>query len=488
MKKTIQNISKYRLLWVWTFLSLISCHSKEVQKEKVKKPNVLFIIVDDLKPMLGCYGDSLIKTPHIDKLASHGMVLTNNHCQQAVCAPSRASLFTGRRPDFTKVYDLKTQIRDKHPEVVTLPQYFKENGYTTAAVGKIYDTRSVDSCHDSLSWSLPYDLLEGSNPIGEGWIYSKERISTEAPEVEDSVMLDGKISQHGVALLRQLSKRSSPFFLAVGFHKPHLPFVAPKKYWDLYDRDDFKVARYQKKAKDAPGFAYQPGWELRSLYVDIPKKGTIEEEKQLELIHGYHACVSFVDYQIGLLLEELANLGLDENTIVVLCGDHGWHLGDHNMWCKHTNYEQATRSPLILSYGSRYIGKNDSPTEFVDLYPTLCDIGGLGISDSLEGKSLLPILSSDRSSIKDYAVSQYHRNGNMMGYAFRDKRYRYVVWMKSEFKKDKLLPYNDSLVVAKEMYDYQKDPLETKNIIDQKEYQSILRLMEARCHHFFEHY
>ncbi|MFA8436864.1 MAG: sulfatase [Marinifilaceae bacterium] len=476
---------KKKSLLVLAPVLAVSCNVKQPKELEQNKPNVLFIAVDDLKPMLGCYGDSLVQTPNIDRLAQSGVVFTNNHCQQAVCGPSRASLLTGKRPDFTKVYDLKTLIRDKNPQITTLPQYFREQGYTTAATGKIFDVRSVDQYHDSLSWSVPYELLEGSNPIGEGWVYSKKRISTEAPDVAESLTVDGKILLRGNQLLRNLAKQSSPFFLAVGFHKPHLPFVAPKKYWDLYDRNDFQVHSFQKHAKGAPEFAYQPGWEIRRLYEDIPNKERIPDAKQLELIHGYHACVSFIDQQVGLLLKQLDDLGLRENTIVVLWGDHGWHLGDHDMWCKHTNYEQATRSPLILSYGDKFKGRTSSPTEFVDVFPTICDLAGVELSNILDGKSLVPLMTGNQKKVKEYSVSQFHRNGNLMGYAFRNERYRYIVWFRSNFKKDEVGPFDEDFVVARELYDYQEDPLETRNLIDDHEYGDIRSKMKAQSEVFF---
>jgi len=467
-------------------LMTVSCVEKSKSKLKHNQPNVLFIAVDDLKPMMGCYGDSLIKTPNLDQLAKTGVVFTNTHCQQAVCAPSRASLLTGKRPDFTKIYDLKTLIRDKNPQVKTLPQYFKEIGYTSAAVGKVFDVRSVDQGHDSLSWSIPYEPVKGANSRGGGYVYETRRISTEAPDVADSLTLDGRVLKRSSALLSDLAGKDTPFFLAVGFHKPHLPFVAPKKYWELYDRNDFQVHPFQEHAKDAPEFAYQPGWEIRSIYQDIPKTERISDNKQLELIHGYHACVSFIDQQIGLLIKQLDDLGLRENTIIVLWGDHGWHLGDHDMWCKHSNYEQATHSPLVISYGDKYKGTSHSPTEFVDVFPTICDLAGLGLPHTLDGESLVPVMSGEKESVKDFAVSQFHRNGNLMGYAFRNERYRYIVWLKSKFKKDEVDPFDEDLVVARELYDYRKDPMETINVVDDKAYQTILKEWKRKSTAFFK--
>ena len=485
MKRQYLNI-----LFVIFTVILFSCGNRTGGNASgnLKKPkNILFIAVDDLKPMLGCYGDTLIKTPNIDKLASQGFIFKNNHCQQAVCAPSRASILTGKRPDYTKVWDLKTLIRDKNPDIVTMPQYFKQMGYQTAAVGKIFDYRSVDKLADSVSWTYRYENVKNTNPKGGGYIFATERVSTEAPDVPDSVTIDGVVLKRSIAYLQKFAKDDKPFFLAAGFYKPHLPFVAPKKYWDMYDRKDFHLPPFQKYPEGAPPYAPQPGWELRSIYVDIPSdfSAPIPKDKQLELIHGYHACVSFIDVQIGKLIDELDRLGLRENTVIVLWGDHGWHLGDHNMWCKHTNYEQATRAPLIFSDASVEKGSNNSPTEFVDVFPTLCELSGVEIPADLDGKSLVPVLEKKTGKIKEFAVSQFPR-GKKMGYAFRNERYRYVIWMKNRFTSDQ--PYSDSLIADEELYDYEKDLLETKNLASDESYSGIKKKMHGYAVKFFNQY
>ena len=404
LRKLILLVLPKRLIGLSITLSLACFLTQEAfahGKHQNPKVNVLFIAVDDLKPILGCYGDEKVQSPNIDRLANNGTVFFNTHCQQAVCAPSRASLLTGLRPDKTKVWDLKTYIRDQNPNVLTLPQYYKQNGYETAAVGKIFDPRSVDAFHDSVSWTIPYSKITGGR-----WINASEKVSTESADVPDETVVDGKIAARGVELIEQLSSNEKPFFLAVGFKKPHLPFVAPKKYWDLYERDSISVHPFQEHAKYAPEFAFQPGWELRNNYVDIPKDDPIPEEKQKELIHGYYACVSFIDAQVGKLLTQLENLGIRENTIIVLWGDHGWHLGDHDMWAKHSNFEQATRSPMIFSAPGLTAGESsNSPSEFIDIFPTLCELTGLEVPSNLDGTSLIPVLQDPETLIKPYAVS-----------------------------------------------------------------------------------
>ena len=468
------------------FVSIYGCIDRLDNKSKSRKPkNILFIAVDDLKPLLGCYGDTLIISPNIDKLASEGFILTNNHCQQAVCAPSRASILTGKRPDYTQVWDLKTMIRDKNPDIVTMPQYFKQLGYQSAAVGKIFDYRSVDKLADSLSWSFKYDNFKHNSKIGREYVKTKEHVSYEITDVPDSMTADGEVVRRSNAYLRKFSKMNKPFFMAVGFFKPHLPFVVPRKYWDLYDPEKIQLPPYRKDPVGAPYYATQPSWELRSGYVDIPKDfdAEIPVDKQKILIRGYHAAVSFIDKQIGNVLDELDRLGLKENTVIVLWGDHGWHLGDHNMFCKHTNYEQATRAPLIFSVSGGLKGVSSSPTEFVDVYPTLCQLAGVETPAGLDGKSLVPLFEGKVNKVKDFAVSQFPREGDKMGYAFRNNRYRYVIWLKKNYMANE--KFNQDQVVDEELYDYKVDPLETKNLAFEKKYLTVKNKMKNQAFNFF---
>jgi len=475
-------LKKYFGLLLLLPLLTVSCGNKTDTGTEQKKMNVLFIAVDDMKPDLGCYGDNFVVSPNIDKLAEEGVVFANNQCQQAVCGPSRASLLTGWRPDRTEVWDLHTLIRDRNPDVVTLPQYFKQHGYQTAARGKIFDLRSVDTMHDKISWSSPYEY-----PEKRRWIGTKEKLITQNLDLPDSAFIDGNIVQQGIKLLEKMSKSDKPFFLAVGFKKPHLPFVAPKKCWDLYDRNEIKLAEFRKHAKNAPEFAFQPGWELRSGYDHVPQKGPIPEEMQKELIHGYYACISHTDQQIGKLLNKLDSLGLRKNTIVILWGDHGWHLGDHSMWCKHTNFEQATRAPLIISTpkikGNK---KTYSPTEFVDIYPTLCELAGIKTPDGLDGKSLVPLMKNSNGKIKEYAVSQFNRSfgkEKIEGYSIRTDKYRFTVWVPRSVREG--ADFDKTKIVAKELYDYEKDPLEKINHYNEPEYKEIQKKLENYMKEYF---
>jgi len=515
MKSTLKVILFLCLL----VFSHQSCFS-ENQIAETKRPNILFIAVDDLKPMLGCYGDRTIQTPNIDALAGSGVAFQNAYCQQAVCAPTRASLMTGLRPDSTGVWDLKTRIRDVHPDIVTLPQHFKANGYRSVGMGKIFDPRSVNSYlkDDPESWSEPYLQVRPNQEIELGYLNAetrerircqKERIGKKSlniddlktmgglppyegsEDVADEAYEDGRIAEKAVETLQRLSSDSQPFFLAVGFLKPHLPFIAPKKYWDQYDRSQFSPDPVRNAPEGAPSFHPQPGWELRNgTYSGVPLLGVnegIPDETAVTLIHGYHACVSYLDAQIGKLLEALDANGLRDNTIIVFWGDHGWHLGDHGIWCKHTNFEQATRVPMIIvDPRESYVhGKTASSlAEFVDIFPTLCELASIPVPETLEGQSLVAVMKNSELQVKPFAVSQFPRDidgKEIMGYAFRTHRFRYIEWMDNRFREGgKLGP-----IVATELYDYEKDPLETRNGVELSEYSDALRQMKTYADQYF---
>ncbi|MEM6331970.1 MAG: sulfatase [Planctomycetota bacterium] len=475
------------------------------------RPNVLFISIDDLKPAIGAFGDEFAITPHMDRLAGMGTAFTNAHCQQAICAPSRVSIMLGLRPDTTKVWDLHTKFRDHLPDAVSLPERFKHAGYTAVGMGKVYDFRSVDAWQtmDAASWSEPYMFAQPPagrtlgfrNPDTLAHIQAVREANPDLPrvrsvqskaifpngppvsdcaDVPDNAYVDGATTDLAIQQLDRFAGSGEPFFLAIGYNKPHLPFNAPERYWRLYDRDTLPMPTFTDPPKDAPPWALQPGRELRRGY-DVPsKQGTdpLPIELQRELVHGYYACVSYIDAQVGRLLDALeANEQLD-NTVIVLWGDHGWHLGDHGMWCKHTNYEQSTRSPLIIAAPGQAAGEiTKAPVELLDIYPTLLDLAGLKAEGELHGTSLHPILDAADAAVKPVAMSQYHSHGNnqqFMGYAFRDERYRLVQWRRMRVKQgDTTGP-----VVATELYDYQVDPLETRNLANDPAYADVRRQLE----------
>jgi iduronate 2-sulfatase len=451
-----------------------------VPANAAERPNVLLICVDDLKPLLGCYGEPIVKSPNIDRLAARGLRFDRAYCNQAVCAPSRNALLTGLRPQSLGIYDLGTNFRKAAPNAVTLPQHFKAHGYRTEGLGKIFHVGHGNH-DDATSWSVPhwhaevvaYALPKNRPRRGltrEEALFTNvpaERASTlprgaayEAADVPDVAYPDGRIADEAIRRLKRAAKKPHPpFFLAVGFAKPHLPFCAPKKYWDRYDRDSFPLPALRRPPRGAPPYAPTNWAELRN-YSNIPDKGDLPDDVQRALIHGYHAAVSYVDAQIGRLIETLDEVGLANNTIVVLWGDHGWHLGDHGMWCKHTNYEQAARIPLIVVVpGMKTSGAaTSSLVESVDLYPTLCELAELPVPHNLDGASFASLIDDPSADTKD-AVHHVYPRGERLGRAVRTTRYRLVEWKRPGAR-------SDSAEI--ELYDYETDPAETKNLAAQK--------------------
>ena len=482
------------------------------------RPNILFIAIDDLKPMIGAYGE-VIPTPAFDRIAAEGTTFLNAHCQQAVCGPSRASLMTGMRPDYTQVWDLKTEIRAVNPDIVTLPQYMKSQGYFSTGVGKIFDPRSVDKGGDSVSWSQAYrqtwhldyndatgkpnahyhnerskSLAEEAEAKGKkGWgainKYLEQRDAwpaVESVDVPDDAYDDGAIAAYALEELEKLATRDEPFFFALGFKKPHLPFVAPKKYWDLFDRQTIELAPFQRQSVNGPDIAYHNWPELRS-YSGIPQTGDLDEATQRELIHGYYACVAYIDAQIGKILDQLEALGLADNTVIVLWGDHGFHLGDHGLWCKHSNFEQATRVPLIITAPNGKTGQiSTMPVELTDLFPTICELSGIDIPGDLDGVSLAATVRKGADDLREFAVSQYPRPGHM-GYALRTERFRYVAWYKNSGGSDEAAD-GETPPVATELYDYKHDPRETRNLADESAYAEVSADLGAKLTQFLQNY
>lgn len=459
-----------------------------------RRKNILFIAVDDLRPELGCYGHPMVKTPNIDRLADQGLLFERTYCQQAVCAPSRASLLTGKRPDTTKVYDLKTHIRTTMPDVVTLQQHFKNSGYFSEGIGKLFHIQ----LEDAASYSVPhrygtgglYALEENKQLlIGGGKEFpntgsNAERIgpiiryanAVESADVPDNIYVDGTVADMAIESLRTLAARETaadekdhqPFFLGVGFVKPHLPFSAPKKYWDLYDRRQIPMP-YPDRPKNAPDIAFTNWPELRN-YSDIPDTGPCDEARTRQLIHGYYACVSYMDAQVGRLLDELDRLDLRKDSIVVLWGDNGWKLGEYSAWSKHTNFELDTHIPMIISdpdYPKRR--RTTALTELVDIYPTLCELCGLSLPQGLEGTSMVPLLNDPSVPWKKAVFSQYPRPKNIMGYSIRTDQYRYTEWIDQKTKEIK----------DKELYDLKNDPLAKESIVYKPENQKLVAQLHA---------
>jgi iduronate 2-sulfatase len=470
-------------------LTLSSLHAAD-------RPNVLFMAVDDLRPEFGCYGNKVVKTPNLDRLAARGTVFEKAYCQQAVCSPSRTSIMTGLRPDVTKVWDLETHFRVAQPDCVTLPQHFKANGYHTSALSKIYhagfeDGRSWNEPHwypkgravdtDQIDWTKQIvtrhdvNVDEFANPVADGPARKNGKSPKKGPAYEvspkeDDQLPDGATAAEAVKRLSSLKSQGKPFFLAVGFLKPHLPFVAPKKYWDLYDPNAIPVPTTDRMPENCPEFAGHTNGELHG-YPGVPRENPIPADFAKTLRHGYYACVSYTDAQVGRLLDALDKEGLAENTIIVLWGDHGWQLGDHGLWHKHTNFEIAARVPLLISVPKQKTAGRHcaAPVEFLDVYPTLADLCGLPKPEKIVGKSLKKFIENPSVASADVAISQYHRKDpvsglEVMGYSVRNDRWRATFW------RDR----NGPTIVATELYDEQNDPTETVSLAGKPEHKVLL--------------
>jgi iduronate 2-sulfatase len=458
-----------------------------------KKKNILFIAIDDLRPELNCYGASYMKTPNIDRLAKQGLLFENAYCQQAVCAPSRNSIMTGLRPDAIKIYDLGTFFRKTVPNIVTLPQQFKNNGYISETVGKIYHTGHGNQ-DDELSWSVPsWNIGQKINSLKRIRRNDTTRLESSSPKINNKLlpyyksnapekqMVDAIIAEIATERIHTLKNQDKPFFLAVGFKLPHLPFVAPAKYWNLYNPNDIIIPeKTEPKGASKHAFIRWSG-ELQKYHgiEQYKDKAYLPDDLSRNLIHGYYSSVSMVDAQVGKLLDALEKSGLRENTIIVLWGDHGWKLGEYGMWSKHSNSELDTRSPLIISAPDFPKGKtSESLAELIDVYPTLCDLSGIEKPNHLQGKSLVPILKNSKATVKHIAMSQYPRGKfidndktkqEIMGYSITDGHYRFTRWQSSE---------NPKLIIDKELYDHKNSRIDSTNLANSKKYSKELIRME----------
>lgn len=446
-------------LWCCFFAALLPVYSQQ-------KPNVLFIVVDDLRPALGCYGDPDAVSPNIDRLAAMGTVFKSAWCQQAVCAPSRASFMTGRKPDHTKVWNLNTHFRKALPDVLTMPQYFKNNGYFARQIGKIY--HDPETAQDPQSWSatalLGVTTNLGKYVLQSNLAHAPKANVAEAADVADSAYIDGMVADAAIHELQ--SNHDRPFFLAVGFRRPHLPFSIPLKYWKQNAGKVFPLSPDTAAGLNVPDFSVHNSVELRG-YQDIPDFGPISKELAAELIRGYHTSVSFTDAQIGKLLRELKRLNLDQHTIIVMISDHGFHLGEHGMWGKTTNSRIDTRVPLIIYDPAQTNAPRSSEevVQLLDLYATLADLCGLPVPET-DGKSFANILRGKPFHTNGMAFSQFPddmqftEQPKVMGYAIHTAHFGYTEWLQLQTGK----------VLARELYDYKNDPAENINIAADPKY------------------
>ncbi|WP_303317311.1 sulfatase [Flavivirga abyssicola] len=518
--------------FLFAVLIAFGCKNTEKPKEEKKKPNILFLAVDDLRPEIGAYGSEIAITPNIDALAADGLLFNKAYCQEPICSPSRASLMTGARPETINVIENFTYFRDANPDIITLAQHFKNNGYETTHTGKIYHKPGFADLNLSWSRKPAYDKMTveksktpGGYALPENQAFSKKateeviaKYGKNAPrnglgkgpayekaDVPDYFYEDGYNAELAIATLKDMQEKNpdKPFFLGMGMKKPHLNWMAPKKYWDMYDPAKIKLAEQTEGPENGAAMGLHPSFELRARY-GIPKKGPIDDEMARTLKHAYLACISYVDAQIGKMIDALDEAGLRDNTIIMLWSDHGWHLGDMGIWGKATNYEIATRVPLIVwtpDMAKEVRGnKTDALVELVDMYPTLCDLAEIDLPEHLEGKSFKTLLSKPNTPWKKAAFSQFPNpalrewaanplsqgmretyfgplieeveerikkqqgdkwdrslfENNVMGYAMRTERYRIIIW------KDYKNPESEPLFV--ELFDHQNDPTETKNV------------------------
>lgn len=468
---------KSKILISCSVLSALSFNIYPQKVKKNKKYNVLFIAVDDLRTELGCYGNSVIKTPNIDKLGSEGVVFQKAYCQQAISMASRASLLTGIKPENNLIYENGT-ANAACPGQDKIEDVFRKNQYTIQGYGKIYNYYSDNSEQFGESYleknpkskAKGRDFLEPENHklIKEDGHWGGP--AYEMADVADNEYVDGFLAEETCKKLKQFAKSKEPFYMALGFRKPHLPFNAPKKYWDLYQREDIQLAENQTLPMNYNKFTQYNFEELRNGYDFIPRnKDLIPSDLQHTLKHGYYACVSYVDAQIGKVLDQLKKSGLDKNTIVVLWGDHGWKLGEHGMWCKHTNFDLDTRVPLIIKTPNGKSGVSQSFVELLDLYPTLMDLCNLEKPKFLDGNSIVNEIIHPDQVFRTEAYSMYPYRNQVIGYSIVNKDFRYIQYVHIPTGK----------VEADELYDHSIDRGENINISAYPEYSDIKERMSA---------
>ncbi len=458
-------------------------------------PNVLLILVDDLKPAIGAFGDAAAKTPNLDKLARKGMRFDAAYCNQAVCAPSRFTLMLGAHSTSTGLYGLGSNLRELVPDAVTMPQYFAKYGYRTESLGKVFhighgnlgdpESFSVEHFKDKVVEYLDPASTDGGTLTREEALFTNQELGNiqslprgaafESAVVEDEAYADGRVADETIRRLKAAQERrtkdGTPFFIAAGFARPHLPFCVPKKYWDLFDPAELPMPENTHSPRGAPRVALKQGGEIVA-YKPVPPNGEIDDELTRKLIHGYYACTAFVDAQIGKVMDELDRSGLADNTIVVLWGDHGFHLGDLGIWTKHTNYEQANRIPIVIIAPG--VTKANSSTkqlaETVDIFPTVAELAGLpspNVPQPIDGLSMVSVLKGPSTRVRDHAYHVFPKA--KLGRAIRTDRYRMVCWKNADAPEE---------TAEYELYDYQTDPLETTNVADsQPEVVSKLKKM-----------
>ncbi len=473
----------FRIAVVFVLLTIFcSCQEKQTVEEKIQRPNVLLLYMDDLRPQLGIYGANQMITPHLDQLAAKGTIFSNAYCNVPVCGASRASMLTGMLPNKDQFLDYKTFVEQDAPEAITLPQLFKKNGYTTISNGKIYHHLD-DRISDWDEIYRPYAFEENDEGLSPTDCWQSIWKDYQTPEnrkkyqetgtgpayesapVADSVYIDGMMTEKVLRDLQKIKNSERPFFLTAGFISPHLPFNAPKKYWDLYNRDDVRQPEnYDFIPENAPNQSISNWFEMRA-YSNIPKKGEVPDSLAIDLIHGYYATVSYTDALVGKIMDELKRLKLDQSTIVVLVSDHGYHLQEHTMWAKFTPYRVAAQVPLVIvnPLMEEQVDQHDSLLSLVDLYPTLselCDLNGVP-SAQLDGKSFVFALSENGKSINDHV---FIKRGNI--YTIKTSRFAYSEIINDQGK-----------IIGKMLYDHENDPEENRNVVNKNFYVKDVKIL-----------
>ena len=438
-------------------LPLVACGGQQASEtpSPAEKNNLLFLLIDDLRPELGCYGNSEVLTPNIDALAASGTQFQRAYSNIPVSGASRASLLTGLRPKEGRFISYYAEIDKDAPEVPTIGELFKNNGLTTHSNGKVVHHASTDALRSWTEQWMPHVKIDyqWENYLTNTEYNPKVRYFTECLDVPDSAYYDGKTTLKAIADLRKFKESGERFFLAVGLLKPHLPFNAPKKYWDMYDST--KITLPATDEMDRSGFpanAFHNWGEIRS-YTDVSwTEPCLPHDQAIRMIHGYRACVSYTDAQVGLILDELKALGLDKNTTVVLIGDHGWSLGDHGEWCKHSNFEKTSHVPTMIAGPGIPVGKKiDLVTESIDLYPTFCDLVGVAVPEHCQGNSLMPLINGNEEGWDNTALIQW--NNGRYGRTLITQTHEYTEWRDKEGE-----------VIEQMLFDHQADPEEVNNI------------------------
>jgi len=497
-----------------------SCSQKSNSQKGLKtaqKPNIIFLSIDDLRTDLGSYGNKEIKTPNIDALSATSMVMLNTHSQSAVCASSRASAMLGYRPDSTRVWHLGDKFREINPDAVTMPQYFNKAGYYTVNIGKIFHNYMPDS----ISWDepdlkpFPYNTKEYAKRDAETYYYTEDALedqrvkraalleqrkgravygdgwnrgpALESADLPDSLYFDAMQTKLALKTIDRIKDKKEPFFLGLGFYRPHLPFVAPKKYWDLYPAGSVSPAANPKLPKNVPVMSANANYELRAYTnptkIGRPEDASLPEKYADSLKRGYYASVSYIDACVGKLVEGLKERGLYQNTVIVLWGDHGWKLGDHNGWGKMTNFYIDTHVPLIIKGVNQKEGKRiEALSELVDIFPTLCDLTGVDKADYFQGTSLVPVFDNPDLEWKDAVFTQFRRRKRIskdgyeyMGYSMQTKQYHYIEWYTWDNDKKEKGDF-----AANELYDHYKDANESVNIAGNDEAAAVVKSLSVQ--------